>query len=161
MNDIFFSIDLRAIQEAYVPVIKMKYEGIEIDMTFARLNVTEIPHDLEYFDNEILKSLSDKCARSLNGYRSTCEILRLVPNLEPFRLCLRAVKHWAKCQGIYSNVMGYLGGFSWAALVAKTCIKFPEIQNAEELVYKFFDMFSKWSWPDPVILKGQFTPRNH
>ncbi len=34
--------NLRAIQEAYVPVIKMSFSGIEIDMTFARLNVAEV-----------------------------------------------------------------------------------------------------------------------
>ena len=31
--------DLRKIQDCFVPVIKMKYNGIEVDMTFARLQV--------------------------------------------------------------------------------------------------------------------------
>jgi len=34
--------DLRSIEEAYVPVLKMRFSGIEIDMTFARLNMPEV-----------------------------------------------------------------------------------------------------------------------
>ena len=34
--------DLRAIEEAYVPLLKMRFGGIEIDMTFAKLDVTEV-----------------------------------------------------------------------------------------------------------------------
>lgn len=38
--------DLRSIEEAYVPVIKMKFEKIEIDMVFARLADKEVPDNL-------------------------------------------------------------------------------------------------------------------
>lgn len=35
--------DLRAVEEAFVPVIKMNFDGIEIDMLFAKLALKEIP----------------------------------------------------------------------------------------------------------------------
>lgn len=48
----------------------------------------------------LLKNLDPKCVRSLNGCRVTDEILRLVPNIENFRLALRAIKLWAKSKYI-------------------------------------------------------------
>jgi len=38
--------DLRAVEEAFVPVIKMTFDGIEIDMLFARLALKEISDDM-------------------------------------------------------------------------------------------------------------------
>ena len=112
-----------------------------MDILFARLaNNSMVPEDQELRSVEILRSLDDKCVRSLNGCRVTDEILHLgeflsikkwsklsflVPNIETFRLTLRAVKLWAKQKGIYSNAMGFIGGVSWAMLVARTCQLYP------------------------------------
>ncbi|XP_054282988.1 poly(A) polymerase type 3-like [Macrosteles quadrilineatus] len=144
--------DLRAVEEAYVPVIKMNFDGIEIDMLFARLALKEISEKMDLKDDLLLKNLDQKCVRSLNGCRVTDEILRLVPNIENFRLALRTIKLWAKKHGIYSNVLGYLGGVSWAMLVARTCQLYPNAVAAT-LVHKFFLVFSQWKWPQPVLLK--------
>uniref|UniRef100_A0A1B6CNZ7 Poly(A) polymerase n=1 Tax=Clastoptera arizonana TaxID=38151 RepID=A0A1B6CNZ7_9HEMI len=144
--------ELRAVEEAFVPVIKMNFDGIEIDMLFARLALKEIPDTMDLKDDILLKNLDQKCVRSLNGCRVTDEILRLVPNIENFRLALRTIKLWAKKHGIYSNVLGYLGGVSWAMLVARTCQLYPNAAAAT-LVHKFFLVFSQWKWPQPVLLK--------
>lgn len=150
--------EMRAVEEAYVPVIKMKYEGIEIDLLFARLALKEVPDSVDLKDDTILKNLDEKCVRSLNGCRVTDEILRQVPNRESFRLALRAVKLWAKRHGVYSNVLGYLGGVSWAMLVARTCQLYPNA-TASTLVEKFFLVFSKWTWPAPVYLKQPYDAK--
>lgn len=144
--------DLRAVEDAFVPVIKMNFDGIEIDLLFARLALKEIPDSFDLRDDMLLKNLDQKCVRSLNGCRVTDEILRLVPNIENFRLTLRAIKLWAKRHGIYSNTLGYLGGVSWAMLVARTCQLYPNALPAT-LVHKFFLVFSQWKWPQPVLLK--------
>ncbi|NWW24537.1 PAPOG polymerase, partial [Falcunculus frontatus] len=144
--------NLRAIEDAYVPVIKFEFDGIEIDLVFAKLSLPTVSDDLDLRDDSCLKSLDIRCIRSLNGSRVTDEILRLVPNVENFRLTLRAVKLWAKRRGVYSNIMGFLGGVSWAMLVARICQLYPNAL-ASTLVNKFFLIFSKWDWPKPVLLK--------
>lgn len=101
---------------------------------------------------ELLRNLDPKCVRSLNGCRVTDDILDLVPNHDSFKLALRAVKLWAKKRGIYSNVMGYLGGVSWAMLVARTCQLYPHAA-AGVVVQKFFTVFSQWPWPNASFLR--------
>ncbi|XP_061424531.1 poly(A) polymerase beta-like isoform X1 [Lethenteron reissneri] len=144
--------DLRSVEDAFVPVIKLTFDHIEIDVLFARLALQVIPDNLNLRDNALLKNLDIRCIRSLNGCRVTDEILHLVPNVEHFRMTLRAIKLWAKRRGIYSNMLGFLGGVSWAMLVARTCQLYPNA-IASTLVHKFFLVFSKWEWPKPVLLK--------
>ena len=94
--------------------------------------------------------------RSLNGYRATCEILQLVPNVDKFRLTLRVVKLWAKKNGLYGNMLGFLGGASWAILVAKVCqMAVPDNSSVTctNLIYQFFYTFANWDWPKPVFIK--------
>uniref|UniRef100_A0A914E207 polynucleotide adenylyltransferase n=1 Tax=Acrobeloides nanus TaxID=290746 RepID=A0A914E207_9BILA len=144
--------DLHAVEDAFVPVIKLRYNGIELDILFARLALKEVPDDLQLSDDNLLKNLDEKSIRSLNGCRVADEILRLIPSQKNFVLTLRAVKLWAKNHGIYSNVLGFLGGISWSILVARTCQLYPCAAPAI-LLEKFFLVFSTWEWPHPVFLK--------
>ncbi|CAJ1436873.1 unnamed protein product [Effrenium voratum] len=145
--------DVTPVPDAYTPIIKMKLSGIEIDLLFARLSsMTEIPEDLESLnDDNLLKNLDDKTVRSLNGCRVADHILSLVPNAERFRDTLRFIKLWAKRRGIYSNVLGFFGGISWAILVARVCQLYPH-SNAAALVKRFFRLYERWDWKNPVVL---------
>lgn len=96
--------------------------------------------------------MDPKCVRSLNGCRVTDDILDLVPNHDSFKLALRAVKLWAKKRGIYSNVMGYMGGVSWAMIVARTCQLYPHAA-AGIIVQKFFTVYGQWPWPRASFLR--------
>jgi poly(A) polymerase len=63
--------------------------------------------------------MDDKSTTSLNGYIMTTRIAELVPNFQKFTTTLNAIKLWAKRRGVYSSVLGFLGGSSWSLLVAK------------------------------------------
>ncbi|KAJ3364164.1 polynucleotide adenylyltransferase [Allomyces javanicus] len=130
--------ELAAVPDAFVPVIKMEFMGIPVRIIFYSL-----PH----------RSTSDHTLAKLEASsRVTDGILQLVPDVNEFRIALRCIKLWAKRHGVYSNVMGFLGGVAWAMLVARVCQLYPNA-TASTLVSKFFNIMFKWQWPQPVLLK--------
>ncbi|KAJ2852268.1 polynucleotide adenylyltransferase [Coemansia brasiliensis] len=157
--------EFTAVTEAYVPVIKMQFSGIDIDLTVGILQQPTIPEDLDLLDNNILRSIDEVSVRSVNGSRVTDEILRLVPNIPTFRLALRCIKLWAKRRAIYSNPVGFFGGVAWAMAVARICQLYPN-KCASNIVTRFFHVFSRWKWTTPIMLKtpedgpGQFRVWN-
>jgi poly(A) polymerase len=78
--------------------------------------------------------------------------MRLVPNLNTFKIALRCIKLWATKKAIYSNVMGFLGGVAWAILVARICQFYPNA-SASVVIGKFFNLLKAWNWNQPVLLQ--------
>ncbi|KAK7922198.1 hypothetical protein WMY93_009100 [Mugilogobius chulae] len=144
---------IRVIENAHVPVVKLTFDGIDIDMVYAKMMRKSITDKLDLMDVEYLREMEIQCVRSLQGYRVTQEIMSLVPNIFTFRVVLATIKHWAKCRNIYSNMMGFLGGVSWGILVARICQLYPYATVAT-LVAKFFKVFSLHQWPVPIVLQN-------
>ena len=59
--------ELTAVPDSYVPVIKMCFDGIPIDLVFAKLELASVPDQLELRDDNLLRNLDERCVRSLNG----------------------------------------------------------------------------------------------
>lgn len=143
---------LSPVPDAYVPIIKMTFSGIDVDLLFSRLMLTQIPDSLSSLSNDdLIKNLDDKTVRSLNGCRVADDILNLVPDADRFRETLRLIKIWAKNRGIYSNVLGFFGGITWAILVARACQLWPHAAPSA-LVKRFFRLYDRWNWKNPVAL---------
>lgn len=147
--------DIEDVREAYVPVIKMKFRDVQIDLVFVTLPTLEVEKTLaaQLKSNNILQGMDECSVRSLNGRRANDLILDLVPNQESFRLTLRAVKLWCSMRGIYGNRLGFLGGISCAILVAKICQLYPNLP-ANRLLKKFFMTYSNWVWSEwPIFIE--------
>jgi hypothetical protein len=80
----------------FVPVIKMKVDGIPVDLLFVSLNLDSIPESVDILDDQYLRGLDESSVRSCNGVRVTERVLQLVPHPDRFRTTLIAVKHWAR-----------------------------------------------------------------
>ncbi|KAJ2160084.1 polynucleotide adenylyltransferase [Coemansia sp. RSA 552] len=144
--------ELTPVPDTHVPVIKMVFGGVDMDLTIAVMQQPTVPEDQELADNNLLRTMDEFSVRSLNGSRVTDEILRLVPNVATFRLALRCIKLWAKRRAIYSNSMGFFGGVAWAMVVARICQLYPN-KCASTIVTRFFHVLSRWRWTTPVLLK--------
>jgi hypothetical protein len=72
-------------------------------------------------EDDMLQGLDGPSSRSLNGVRVAQYLLKIIPNQKSFRIVLKTVKEWAQVHGLYSNVLGFLGGVNWAILVAWVC----------------------------------------
>ncbi|CAL5025741.1 unnamed protein product [Urochloa decumbens] len=144
---------LQPVPGAHVPVMKLRFRGVHVDLVYASANHAVVPRDLDLSDRSVLRGMDRVAARSLNGVRVAGEILRLVPNPAAFRTALRCVKHWARARGVYSNVSGFLGGVAWAVLVARVCQLYPNAAPSM-LVHRFFKVLAQWRWPAPVMLSA-------
>lgn len=144
--------EIAPVPDAFVPIIKLKFSGISIDLICAKLDIAQVKPSLTLDDKALLRNLDEKDLRALNGTRVTDEILELVPKPSVFRIALRAIKIWAQRRAIYANVFGFPGGVAWAMLVARICQLYPNACSAV-ILNRFFKILSEWKWPQPVILK--------
>jgi len=170
--------ELHPVSSAYTPVIKFEMDDVKIDLIFARVNnskwLTEQRMKMAQLagslreegdkseeriemsvDDSVLVGLDETSVRSVNGVRVAQFLIDMLDGdlvrIDNFRLTLRAVKEWARVHGLYSNVLGFLGGVNWAILVCWVCKRNPDAP-ASRLLPIFFNTFANWKWPSPVWL---------
>lgn len=97
---------------------------------------------------------------SLNGCRVAEAILRLIPDVQKFRLCLGFIKLWARERGIYSSAFGYLPGVSWAILVARVCQLYQTVSSLRLIQHFFYFYGYVHRWPQPVLLTPPYYIEN-
>uniref|UniRef100_A0A0E0H594 Poly(A) polymerase n=1 Tax=Oryza nivara TaxID=4536 RepID=A0A0E0H594_ORYNI len=83
--------ELQPVPGAHVPVIKMRFHGVQVDLVYAGVCLPVVPGDLDLSGRSVLRGLDLATARSLNGVRVADEILRLVPDAAAGRSVLRGL----------------------------------------------------------------------
>ena len=143
------------VETAAVPLLTFDWEGINIDLLFARLNSPVVPPDFDIDSDTVLDGADSATEKSLNGPRVTNLIAAFVggtpERYQAFLTVVRCVRRWAKARGLYSNKMGYWGGVNINIGVALTVQLYPNA-CAAVLLRKFFLVFKTWRWPQPVLL---------
>lgn len=142
-----------SVTDARVPIAKVKFRGVYLDILVACVPPETIQLDMEAVEDSLIFQVDEKCMKSMNGIRVADKILKLVPNPRTFREAARLIKFWAQTRCIYSNSVGYFGGVSWSMAVARVCQLYPNF-SAKQIVERFFYTFSSWPWDEhkPIVL---------
>ncbi|KZV14422.1 poly(A) polymerase-like [Dorcoceras hygrometricum] len=143
--------EIYCVKDAKVPLMRFKFNGVSVDLPYAKINAISVPHDVDVFNPVIFATMDEISWRSSSGVRANRSILRLVPDLKTYQPLLRCIKYWARRRGIYCNLFGFFGGIHLAILVAVICQRHPRTWPLA-LVSIFFRTFAFWPWPTPVIL---------
>lgn len=155
--------ELVSITNAFVPLISFKFNGISIDLIYARMSTNRVPTTMvQLLDDRVLGGLSDRTVRALDGPR-VAETIRILLHrhgvFDRFIVLLRIIRTWAKSRGIYGGKMGYLSGVSCCILTAFVCLPYPT-PGLHHLLFLFFHKLSNWKWPNPISLTHS-TPKNN
>lgn len=111
--------------------------------------------------------LSIQSLLKLNSVRDLEYLQLTIPDLATFRKAYRFIKAWAKCRGIYSSKLGYLGGIHITLLLARVCkLSFCEAGAASiaDIISTFFSYYAKFDWKNDIVYDTTFyttKPKYH
>ncbi|KAL8226621.1 hypothetical protein R6Q57_016453 [Mikania cordata] len=148
---------IHCVKDADVPFLRFTFDGILIDLNFAKLQVTVVPEDVDISDPLSIKDIDETSWKSFSGVRVNNSILHIVPDVKVFKELLHCVKFWARRRGVCSDLFGLFGGIHLAVLAAFVCIKNPNV-SLVKLMSIFFETFAFWPWPEPVFVEDGATP---
>lgn len=132
-----------------MPLIKCKVSGVKVDLVFGQAGETQVPSEGEE------GTMDSRTSSIMKGPRNVRMIRELLGSqMGVYLRCLRVVKYWAKQQGIYSHICGYLGGIQLAVMLAKVCLLRRECTCPLELLKGFFKLYSTWNLRVPISLSG-------
>lgn len=137
--------DIVAVTGTWAPVLKLVFNGVDVDMVCSRLPYDANPASLKKEDIlglKIFEDMDEQSAISLNGRRATEVILEIVPKPDCFLMAARAIKLWAKRRGLYSQACGFLGGISWNLLLAFIMHVGGEAQTPAGVLKTFFHYYT-------------------
>ncbi|XP_054805161.1 nuclear poly(A) polymerase 3 isoform X2 [Prosopis cineraria] len=128
--------EIQCVKGAKVPLMRFKFDGISIDLPYARLKVLYVRENVDILNPLLMRNIDGTSWKSLSGVRANKHILQLVPNVK---------------------LLGYLGGVHLAVLAAFICQRYPNA-SLNALIMHFFQTFAFWPWPKPVMVQEGMFP---
>ncbi|KAI3416217.1 hypothetical protein GPALN_005761 [Globodera pallida] len=126
---------LQKLPFAYIPLIKMKFCGIEFDVLFVSIpSVDALPEEP--------MTRSDVMGM----------IRKLAIQSEPDEKMIKSLAG----NYIYDTIFGFFNGISLAIMATKVILFYPNA-SVPFLLDKFFLTFASWNWPIPVRL-AEYVP---
>ncbi|XP_076952110.1 nuclear poly(A) polymerase 3-like isoform X2 [Bidens hawaiensis] len=148
---------IHCVKEAKVPILQFIFDGILIDLSFAKLQYAAVPEDVDISNSSFKQDIDETSWMSLSGVRVMNRILQIVPDVKIFKELLQCARSWAKRRGVYSELFGLFGGIHLAVLAAFICIKNPS-GSLVNLISAFFKTYAFWPWPEPVVVEDGPVP---
>uniref|UniRef100_A0A914I3N6 polynucleotide adenylyltransferase n=1 Tax=Globodera rostochiensis TaxID=31243 RepID=A0A914I3N6_GLORO len=158
---------LQKLPFAYIPLIKLKFCGIEFDVLFVSIpSIDALPEEPMTRSDvmAIIRKLAiqskpdEKMIKSLAGHLTNDYILTQLgkKKIQYFRKFLIILKFWATSNYIYNPIFGFFNGISLAVMATKLILFYPNA-SVPFLLDKFFLTFASWNWPIPVRL-AEYVP---
>ncbi|RZC49765.1 hypothetical protein C5167_018188, partial [Papaver somniferum] len=69
-------------KDSKIPFMRIKYDGISVDLPYAQLKVMSVPDNVDILNPFILENIDETSWKCSSGVRANMKILQLVPNLE-------------------------------------------------------------------------------
>lgn len=176
---------IRIVQDAQVPILRLKLNGVDIDLIYAnlfykpasdnandlnqvnqlnRVDETNKSHQLDQvvkLDRSILINLDDISRRNISSYLESTEILKVATfyiSLEKFIELTRAVRAWVLVRRLSGKGFGFPGSFSWTLLITWSLIDLDESVDKNDLtklLINFFQRVVTHNWIDAIALNNE------
>lgn len=100
----------RILTHTQAPTIKVYIDNIKMDAAFSSLTELDPLPSYDYLinSNDYVNSLDERTLRTFNSWRDVEYLLKIIPDLNKFRLVVRAIKLWVERRCVKSNMCGYL-----------------------------------------------------
>jgi len=146
----------RLVREAQVPILKLKMDGIFVDLLCIEYPTSFISMDT--LSEKHRRYFSPQNWQAVTGILEAESILKHIQeqiSLDTFQWFVKAIKIWATTRAIKGNAFGFLGTYSWTVLAAWVLNQIPEQEDVEDvsvLMVYFFETLNQHNWARPISI---------
>ncbi|TGZ57843.1 hypothetical protein CRM22_009815 [Opisthorchis felineus] len=115
--------ELAAVPDTFVPLIRIKVSGIQVDLVISRLATSYIPRrlDFEQTPGDLYRNMDAISVRSLSGLHLAYELKKMMLGHAHFLPMLRVIRTWVRARAIGSYVYGFPPSIAWTIMVVYIC----------------------------------------